>query len=155
MPDQGVLPAGLLDVASEPGGGDRVVEGPSVAEQHVVGEAAGQHPRHLGDVRDLRRPEEGLRVGDLAAVPAQRRSARSVRRAPRAGWTCRSRPADQQHELAGLHGQVEVADPIVPSSWIAEKPGELQALQRHTSYRPCRTPLRGVHWVRASMRNGV
>ena len=54
-----------------------------VAEADVVGEAAGQHPRHLGDVGDLRRPEERLRVGDLAdRSTAARRSARSARRGP-------------------------------------------------------------------------
>ena len=107
VPDQGVLPTGVLDVASQPGGRDRVVESPPMAQQDVVGEAAGQHPRHLGVVGATRR-EERLRVGDLPTVPEQYAEC-SIRpaSAERVGWTLAGADLpDQEHQFAGLHGEV-------------------------------------------------
>ena len=42
-----------------------------MAEADVVADAAGQHPRQLGDVADLVGAQEHLRLGDGLAVPAQ------------------------------------------------------------------------------------
>jgi hypothetical protein len=67
--DDRVRAARLLDVELEPRVGDRAVERPVVAQPDVVGEGAGEHPRHLGDVRHLPRPQEGLRVLDQLVVP--------------------------------------------------------------------------------------
>ena len=111
MTDERVVPPGILDVVAQPGVGDGPVEGAAVTEHDVVGERAGQHPRHLRDVRHLARPQEDLRVVDLDPVPRDR--AGVVDQAGEAAQQARlARPdlPEEQHEFTGADREVDPLD---------------------------------------------
>jgi hypothetical protein len=103
-----------------------------VVERDVVGERAGQHPRHLADVGDLAGPQERLRVVDLAVVPLD--AALVVDEAGERGQQARlARPdlADEQHEVAGVDGEVDVAHADRAVVVDGGEPPQRQPLQRH------------------------
>ena len=99
-----------------------------VVEQDVVGEGAGEHARDLGDVGDLARAQEGLGVGDLDAVPADRAGVldEAGQRREQAGLAGADL-AQQQHQLAGARrSRSTPTTPRVPSSWTAATPRRLR-----------------------------
>ena len=94
---------GLLDVAAQTGGRDA---GPTSRSSWSRGRCRRTSPRAPAGPGRHARPGEGRSWAcgsPTAAVPADRRRCWSpARRVRRAGWTCRSRPGQQQHQLSGL-----------------------------------------------------
>ena len=82
-----------------------------VVEGDVAGEAAREHPRHLGDVGHPRGAQGGLRVVDDLVVPADLAGAgdQAGQRAEQARLAG-AHLAQQQHQLAGVDLQVDVLD---------------------------------------------
>ena len=130
--DQRLGSAGRLDVGGEPGGLEGRAEHPvGVVEEDVVGEGPGEHPGHLGDVGDPAGPQERLRVLDGPAVPADLAGAgdQARQRREQAGLP-RADLAEEQHQLVGLDGQVDVADPDGPVVVDRGEPDQLEGAER-------------------------
>ncbi len=136
--DQGVAPP--ASATSRPSRASAIASSTSrsVVERDVVGERAGQHPRHLGHVGDPAGPQERLGVVDGAAVPA---------RAPRADQAGERRerldlpepiwPSSSTSSPGRTVRSTPLA-PIVPSSWTAVNPTS----RSRSAVRPGR-PARG------------
>ena len=111
VPDERVGSARLGHVAVEARRGEsRLRDAARVVEQHVVAEGAREHPRHLGHVGDARGAELGLGIADRSLVPPDApRGAHQPRQGAQQARLAGAHLAEQQHQLAGVHGEVDVA----------------------------------------------
>ena len=110
--DERVGPARLGDVALHPGGREsRLDAAAGMVEGHVVRERPGQHPGHLGDVRDPRGSQLHLRVAHGPAVPEDLAGVgRQTHQGGEQAGLARADLAQQEHELARLDREVDVLD---------------------------------------------
>ncbi len=111
VPDDGVGSARLGHVTVEARRGQPRLGYPAgVVEQDVVAEGAREHPRHLGHMGDAAGAKLGLGVIDGRVVPPDApggadQTGQGAEQARLAGADL----AEQQHELARLDGEVDVA----------------------------------------------